>query len=95
MRTSDPSTYFRVIAAILPKALEMENVTPESGLTDEQVEEYYALLKAKFSDPERQKADGTLVLFRWALALKPPAQPKVAAPTAGPPTGMLYDRRMG
>jgi hypothetical protein len=47
VRTEDPSNYLRIAAALLPKQLEVENVTPESVLSEEQMDEMIALMKAE------------------------------------------------
>jgi hypothetical protein len=49
VRETDPGTYMRVAAGLLPKQVEVENMTPESGLTDDEVEQMYESLKAKFA----------------------------------------------
>src|SRR5882672_6917667 len=49
VRDEDPATYARIFAALMPKQLEIEDSTPESGLSDEQLEEYYAELTARIA----------------------------------------------
>jgi hypothetical protein len=49
VREQDPATYLRLAASLLPKLLEIEERTPESELTDEQLEEFYAMLSARLA----------------------------------------------
>jgi hypothetical protein len=41
VRDDDPATFARIYATLLPKQLEIEESTPESALTDEQVDILY------------------------------------------------------
>jgi hypothetical protein len=49
VRGQDPVAYMRIAASLLPKLLEIEERTPESELTDDQVEEFYAMLSARLA----------------------------------------------
>jgi hypothetical protein len=49
VRDEDPATFARIYAAILPKQLEIDERAPESELSDEQLEQYYAELGARIA----------------------------------------------
>jgi hypothetical protein len=54
LREKDPSTYIRVVAGLQPKTVEIEEVSPESRLSDEQVEAIYQELWARFEAKKAQ-----------------------------------------
>jgi hypothetical protein len=41
VRDDDPATFARIFAALMPKQLEIEDTSPESKLTDQQLEDLY------------------------------------------------------
>src|SRR6266851_5151310 len=41
VRDEDPATFARIYATLLPKQLEIEDSTPESQFSDEQLDKYY------------------------------------------------------
>jgi hypothetical protein len=47
VRDEDPATYARIFATLMPKQVEIDESTPESALTDEQLEHVYQTLLAK------------------------------------------------
>lgn len=49
VRDEDPATFARIYATLLPKQVEIDERTPESELSDEQLEEYYAELGARIA----------------------------------------------
>jgi hypothetical protein len=51
VRTLDPATMLRVYSTLLPKQLEIDDSTPESKLTDAELEQLYQMMLA-------QKAEG-------------------------------------
>jgi hypothetical protein len=55
VRRKDPSTYLRVVASL--QRQEIEVVTPEGALTDEQLEQLYATMLARMPRPEGTAAD--------------------------------------
>jgi hypothetical protein len=46
VRDEDPATFARIYATLLPKQLEIDDTSPESALTDEQLEQVYQALLA-------------------------------------------------
>jgi hypothetical protein len=57
VRGQDPIAYMRIAASLLPKLLEIEERTPESDLTDEQLEIlYHEMLARLAAKAEEQSA---------------------------------------
>jgi hypothetical protein len=46
VRDEDPATFARIYATLLPKQLEIEDTSPESKLTDEQLEQIHQRILA-------------------------------------------------
>jgi len=59
VRNTDPATYLRVLAAVLPKQVEVEDITPESQLTEEQMLDMVELMKAELERRKKQQDGNT------------------------------------
>jgi hypothetical protein len=46
VRDEDPATFARIFATLMPKQVEIDDSTPESALSDEQVEQLYQTMLA-------------------------------------------------
>jgi hypothetical protein len=54
VRDEDPATFARIYATLLPKQIEIEDTSPESALTDEQLEQVYQALLVKTPRPDAE-----------------------------------------
>jgi hypothetical protein len=50
VRDEDPATYARIFASLMPKQLEIDDRTPESELSDEQLEAFYEMLSERLAE---------------------------------------------
>ena len=58
VRDTDPATYVRIIATVMPKQVEIEERPPEGQLTEEQMDEMIELMKAEL-ERRRKVQEGT------------------------------------
>ena len=59
VRDEDPATFARIYATLLPKQLEIEDTSPEAGMSNEQIEEYYAFLSERLAAKAKPAAPST------------------------------------